>query len=192
MVKPSLVILLALFAAKGAQPGEVEVSVAPSEEETAAQLKEEWLAQKPFSKDPVSDAIGLACMGFVMVLGNAGGISGAGINMPFLLIFLKLEVKQAIPVTAFIATVSCFGKFLLNFKKRHPNNPDRVLVNYEVVLVTMPAVFVGSLIGVMLNQIINAYVQISLFTLAVMWSAWETVKRARKLLQQEKAAEEKK
>ena len=125
----------------------VAVSNSTSEEDVYAG----WMEQKPFTKDPTMDIIGLCCMAFVMILSNAGGISGAGTNMPFLLIFLQLRVKQAIPLTGFIAVVSNIGKFSLNYNKKHPHNHDRVLVNYEVVMVTMPAVFIGSLIGVLLN-----------------------------------------
>jgi hypothetical protein len=37
----------------------------------------------------------------------------------------------------------------------HPNNKERNSINYEVVLITMPAVFLGSHIGVYLGQIIG-------------------------------------
>ena len=53
---------------------------------------------------------------FIMIaISNAGGISGAG-NIPNMLIFFGLELKQAVPISSFVAVVTTVFRFIINFK----------------------------------------------------------------------------
>jgi len=94
-------------------------------------------------------------MFFLIALSNAGGLSGAGSNIPIMLIFFDMDMTEAVPVSAFVAVVATSFRFVLNYNQMHPNNKERNSINYEVVTITMPAVFLGSLIGVQLGQLIG-------------------------------------
>ena len=84
----------------------------------------------------------------LVTLSNAGGLSGGGVTIPIMLMFFDMEMKVAVPVSAFIAVSSTVLRFIINFNQRHPNNDNRLTINYDIVILTMPAVFCGSLIGV--------------------------------------------
>lgn len=122
-------------------------------------------------------------------LSNAGGLSGAGSNIPIMLIFFKLEMTEAVPISAFVAVTATVFRFILNFKQRHPNKPERVAINYEIVQLTMPCVFLGSFLGVMLGKAIGPDAQICIFAITVAWSIQTTTKKALQLIQKEKDAE---
>ena len=132
------------------------------------------------------EGIGLFLMCILIALSNAGGLSGAGSNIPIMLIFFNMDMENAVPVSAFVAVCATSFRFLLNFNQKHPRNPQRNCINYELVLLAMPAVFLGSFFGVMLGQIVGELCQIIVFGITVAWSIVTTTKKACELLEKEK------
>jgi uncharacterized membrane protein YfcA len=116
------------------------------------------------------EGVGCALMFFLIALSNAGGLSGAGSNIPIMLIFFQLDMSEAVPISAFVAVAATSFRFLLNFNQKHPNNPERNCINYEIVQLTMPCVFLGSFLGVMLGKAIGQLAQICIFGITVAWS----------------------
>jgi len=94
-------------------------------------------------------------MVLLITLSNAGGLSGASENIPILLIFFKMDMATAVPLSPVIAICATGFRFGINFNKSHPNRLERNLINYEVVTVAVPLVFLGSLIGVEMGPVIG-------------------------------------
>ena len=132
------------------------------------------------------ETIGSVLMFILIALSNAGGLSGAGSNIPIMLICFDLEMHEAVPISAFVAVCATVFRFLLNFNQKHPNHPERTVINYEVVEITMPFVFLGSFYGVQLGHIIGETAQVAVFAITVAWSIMTTAKKACKLLEEEK------
>ena len=123
---------------------------------------------------------------FVMIaLSNAGGLSGAGSNIPIILIFFNLSMEQAVPLSAFVAVCATIFRFIINFKQKHPNNPQRNVINYEVVSITMPFVFLGSFFGVIIGKLIGDLFQTIIFGITVAWSIYTTIKKVKELRKKE-------
>ena len=135
------------------------------------------------------EIIGLILMGILITLSNAGGLSGAGSNIPIMLIFFNMEMSEAVPISAFVAVCATLLRFLLNFNQKHPKNPNRLSINYEVVILVMPAVFLGSLIGVKLGILIGQTAQVIIFGITVAWSIQTTAKKAAQMIKQERQSE---
>jgi len=143
------------------------------------------------------DFIGLEIFGsilmFVLILiANMGGLSGAGTNIPIMLICYDMTMMQAVPLSASVAVCATFFRFLLNFNQKHPNDKARVAINYEVVEITMPFVFLGSFIGVKLGLFFPEYVRVIVFGVTVAWSIKTTAAKAISLRAKEREAAEKK
>ena len=100
----------------------------------------------------MTESIGLLLMWVLITLSNAGGLSGAGTNIPIMLIFFGMEMTEAVPISGFVAVVATVFRFILNFNQKHPKDKARSSINYEIVQIVMPSVFLGSFIGVTLNQ----------------------------------------
>lgn len=150
------------------------------------------------SKTPFSnpDILGMEIFGavlmFVLILvSNMGGLSGAGSNIPIMLICNDMNMNEAVPLSAAVAVCATFFRFILNFKQKHPNAKDRVAINYEVVEITMPFVFLGSFTGVKLGQFFPEWVRVLVFGITVAWSIKTTAAKAMSLRAKEKAAAEK-
>lgn len=115
---------------------------------------------------------------FLIALSNAGGLSGAGSNIPIILIFYNLNMDRAVPLSAFVAVVATAFRFVYNFNMKHPRDPNRNLINYEMVLVSMPLVFLGSFLGVILGKLIGHVAQLWVFEITVAWSIYTTANKA--------------
>ena len=88
--------------------------------------------KKPF-EDPVMHSIGSILMFILIALSNAGGLSGAGSNIPILLIFFKMDMREAVPISGFVAVIASMTRFVIGYKSKHPHSNKRVSINYEVV-----------------------------------------------------------
>ena len=101
------------------------------------------------------EIVGLVLMFILIAMSNAGGLSGAGSNIPIMLIFFNFSMAEAVPVSAFVAVCATTFRFILNFNQPHPVKPERVCINYEIIMLTMPAVFMGSFIGVFFGTLLD-------------------------------------
>ena len=148
----------------------------------------------PFgNKDMIALEIFGSILMFVLILiANMGGLSGAGTNIPIMLICYEMSMNQAVPLSASVAVFATVFRFILNFKQTHPNDKNRVAINYEVVEITMPFVFLGSFVGVKLGQQFPEWVRVVVFGVTVAWSIQTTLSKALKLRAKEKEAAEKK
>ena len=61
------------------------------------------------------ESVGLVLMFILIALSNAGGLSGAGSNIPIMLIFYNMTMGSAVPVSAFVAVCATSFRFFLNF-----------------------------------------------------------------------------
>ena len=106
----------------------------------------------PFKQNVMMESIGSILMLFLIALSNAGGLSGAGSNIPIILIFYNLRMDRAVPLSACVAVTATAFRYVLNFNGKHPRDPKRNLINYEMVLISIPLVFLGSFLGVILGK----------------------------------------
>ena len=146
--------------------------------------------KRPFTEKVEMEIAGTIIMAILIALSNAGGLSGAGTNIPIMLIFFDMTMKDAVPISGFVAVCATVFRFIINFRQMHPTNPNKLSINYEVVMIAMPAVFMGSFIGVYANSISESWVQVALFATTVAWSIYTTSKKAIQLRAKEKIQDE--
>lgn len=72
-------------------------------------------------------------MALLILVSNAGGLSGAGSIIPIMLIFFDMDMSKAVPVSAFVAVVSTSLRFIINFNQMHPLNQEKLSLNYDIV-----------------------------------------------------------
>jgi len=124
-------------------------------------------------------------MFILITMSNSAGLSGGGGGVPIMLIFFNFTMTQAVPASAFVAVCATTFRFYINFKERHPRKPERVRINYEIIMLAMPSVFLGSFIGVFLGSHLESetgeFAKMIMFGCTVAWSIKTTVKRAREI-----------
>ena len=97
------------------------------------------------------DWTGIILIAIMNMMASAGGIGGGGIMTPFMMIFMKLPITECIPLANSFALISAITRFIVNYKQNHPYRPDRKVIDYEVVALTMPLVYLGTMMGVQIG-----------------------------------------
>ncbi|KAG7389584.1 hypothetical protein PHYBOEH_007402 [Phytophthora boehmeriae] len=85
-------------------------------------------------------------------LGAGGGIGGGGLLVP-MYIFVGLNPKHAIPLSKVTIFGSAVAMYVVNFRRKHPLNRNRPLIDFALVGLMEPMTLVGTVFGVMLNHI---------------------------------------
>ena len=98
---------------------------------------------------------GCFLMFLIIVLANAGGLAGAGSNVPLMLYFFNLTMSQTVPLSSLMAVVSKLFRYIIHFNHKHPNNQSKNLIDYEIVYITMPFMLLGTYYGVIIGNLIG-------------------------------------
>ena len=71
----------------------------------------------PFSNPDILalEIFGSILMFILILVANMGGLSGAGTNIPIMLICYDMDMNQAVPLSAAVAVCATFFRFVLNF-----------------------------------------------------------------------------
>jgi uncharacterized membrane protein YfcA len=152
---------------------------------TIVSIKDKTIPNQ-FAKAPVLFVIGIVLIFVMICMSNAGGLSGGGSIIPIMLIFFDMSMRRAVPMSATVAVISTVCRFVINFKQMHPKNPERLSLNYEIVNLTMPLVFLGSMVGVQVGHKIGSDWQTIIFALTISWSIYTSTKRVLVMIEKEK------
>ena len=115
------------------------------------------------------------------VLASAAGIGGGAVLVPLFTLLGGFTEHEAIPLS--IATVfgastfSTVGNFLW---LKHPLQPHRPLIAYDVVIALLPATLLGSTAGVFLNKLCPNWLIMVLLVSLCAYSGQRTVQQALK------------
>ena len=83
----------------------------------------------------------------VKAISNIAGIGGGGVSVPIIMGMFFFNTKQAVAISSFAIFITSIASFLLNFKKKHPEKPNVVVIDYPIVTIMMPLVLAGSQVG---------------------------------------------
>ncbi|KAF4044217.1 Sulfite exporter TauE/SafE [Phytophthora infestans] len=98
-------------------------------------------------------------------LGAGGGVGGGGLLVP-MYILGGLNPKHAIPLSKVTIFGSAVAMYTVNFRRKHPLNKNRPLIDFGLVGLMEPTTLIGTVFGVMLNHIFpNWLILVCLVTL---------------------------
>ena len=106
------------------------------------------------------------------------GLSGAAACVPAFQFLYDLEMSDTVPLVSFIAMVSTVFRFILQFKMRHPKNLERNIIDYDIISISMPFVFLGSFFGIILGKVIGDVWQNILLEFTLIWAIFTSYKKA--------------
>ncbi|OQS01100.1 hypothetical protein ACHHYP_01827 [Achlya hypogyna] len=142
----------------------------------------------PLSPTDVAGTIGAF---LCVIVSSGGGLGGGGLLVPLYIIVLGMSSHDAIPLSKATIFGSAIASMLLNVRKKHPLDPERQLIDYEVVVMMEPMTLAGTIIGVHLNKMCPEW----LITVLLVWLLSNTslrmVTKGRHVWQQEEAKEKK-
>ncbi|KDO26143.1 hypothetical protein SPRG_08504 [Saprolegnia parasitica CBS 223.65] len=100
-----------------------------------------------------------------VIVSSGGGLGGGGLLVPLYIIVLGMTSHDAIPLSKATIFGSAIASMLLNSRKTHPLDPDRQLIDYEVVVMMEPMTLAGTILGVHMNKMCPEW----LITVLLVW-----------------------
>ena len=87
----------------------------------------------------------------IIVLTNAAGVGGGGAVLPILLMY-SFNVNVSVALCNTIIFIGSITRFIFEFNQSHPEKKAKV-VDYNIAILMLPSVMIGSFLGVQLNMI---------------------------------------
>ena len=115
--------------------------------------------------------------------------------VPLIRIINQLNNQDAIAISNATIAVSGLIRSIVNFRKNHPTRKDMLgkpagtIVDYNLTLILVPAVVVGSTVGVIINFIIPEPIQIAVNLVFLLFIIASTIPRFYRLCKAEKKAQ---
>ena len=113
-------------------------------------------------------------------LGASSGTGGGGIIVPIYIIVLSLPIQVAIPIGAVTVLGGSIASTSFNWTRRHPL-ADRVLIDWDLILVMEPLTLAGALIGTLFHRILSEKVLVVLLVLLLSVTAHTTLSKASRM-----------
>ena len=90
---------------------------------------------------------GIITFSLIMALSNVAGVGGGGIAIVILIAMFTFDTKPAIAISSFSIFLTTLARFIMNFKQRHPEKDNVVVIDYDLVAIMMPTTLAGAQFG---------------------------------------------
>ena len=124
-------------------------------------------------------------MAISIALSNAAGVGGGALILPILIVLLSFTEPQAVALSNFLIFVGAVVRFIVGFKQRHPENPDRPAIHYDYVVLLVPNALLGTIIGVHLNEFLPEVVLVILLVFVLLLVTYISFRKACSLQKEE-------
>ncbi|KAJ6255765.1 protein yippee-like [Anaeramoeba flamelloides] len=119
------------------------------------------------------------------IIASGAGLGGGAIFVGVYLLILGFSTRTAVPVSQFTILGGSISAFAMNFKRRHPID-DRPLIDWNVIMVMIPLVFGGTVMGVFGNIFLPDWVVVTLMFLILIYTGTRTTLKSIRLWDKEK------
>ncbi len=133
-----------------------------------------------------SEIYGIFVLTALTVLANVGGIGGGGIIIPITIAMFGFSTKEAIALSGTLIYSGSLARFAMQINEKHPQK-DSTLIDYNIVILMLPLVLMGSFLGVLVNIMTPNILLSSFLTLILIVLAFRSWLNANKLHKKETA-----
>ena len=131
--------------------------------------------------------LGVALLGILVALASSGGIGGGEVIVPTIKIFFVFSQHDAVPLAQACIFMAALTRFILNYTDKHPYR-DAVAIDYNVAMVLLPCIVIGSSIGLYFHHILPELVESILLVILLLLTAVKSWIKATKTWKDETEA----
>lgn len=128
--------------------------------------------------------VGYFVAALALGLGASSGTGGGGTIVPIYILIVGLPIQVAIPIGAVTVLGGALASTCFNWTRRHPL-ADRVLIDWDLVLVMEPLTLVGTLLGTLLHRVVSVKILMVILVLLLSITAYTTLTKAMRMYQAE-------
>ena len=115
-----------------------------------------------------------------------GGIGGGGAVVPFTMMFFSFTTKEAIAISGFSIFICSLARYIYTINDKHPEK-DAVIIDYGLASIMLPAVMMGSMVGVLANVMLPSLVLQTSLALLLIFLTIQSGSKARQIYTKENA-----
>ncbi|XP_016491105.1 sulfite exporter TauE/SafE family protein 5 isoform X1 [Nicotiana tabacum] len=109
-------------------------------------------------------------------ISSAGGIGGGGLYVPILTIIAGVDLKTASSFSAFMVTGGSVANVVCNMFITSPKNGGKILIDFDIALLSQPCMLLGVSIGVICNRVLPEWLITILFAVFLGFCTFKTCK----------------
>jgi uncharacterized membrane protein YfcA len=124
---------------------------------------------------------------FATALAASGGIGGGGLLVPLFVLVEDFEADLASPLSSATITGGAIVGYMMYGPRWHPLFPavQRPLIDYETVLIILPSLLTGTMIGTIFDKILPLWFIMTMLFLLLGFSSVRTCQKGIQTLEQE-------
>lgn len=128
--------------------------------------------------DPrLAEILGLFLILIGSGISNAGGIGGGGLLIPILILQLRFETHEAIPISKLMIFTGALTAFLMGLRNnKHPYR-DGGAIDYNLASMLIPMILFGTMVGVTLNKLTPPWIILVSLTLCLVINTVKTIQK---------------
>lgn len=115
---------------------------------------------------------------FVSIVTSTGGVGAGTMIVPTYMFFLQFNSADSVHLSRFSLFGGSLLYFLLNWKRRDPKHPDRLMINYNIASMMVPLHIAGAEFGVILGKFLPSIIVSILLISLLFTSLSKTYERA--------------
>lgn len=124
------------------------------------------------------EIIGTIILVILCVISAAAGVGGGALIVPLCLMLFDFDTKQAVALSNGLIFFLGLVKFFVGLSRKHPKIPHKALIDYNIVLIFISSILMGSLIGSLISKIFPDLLQQILLLVVVCIAVYQTVVKA--------------
>jgi uncharacterized membrane protein YfcA len=103
-------------------------------------------------------------------------ITGGGLLVPILILYLNFYTKEAIPISKLMIFTGSLTAFIMGFKNKNPYR-NATAIDYNIAIILIPLVLFGTMIGVTLNKIFPPWMILICLTIVLIINTFKTFRK---------------
>lgn len=131
---------------------------------------------KEFLPPATQEIVGVFMIILGSALSNAGGIGGGGLLVPILILLLKFNTHEAIPISKLMIFTGSITAFLMGMRNKHPYR-NGIPLDLNIAGVLIPMMLFGTMVGVSLNKVLPPLVILISLTVVLIINTYKTFKK---------------
>lgn len=131
------------------------------------------------------ETTGMILLLALCLLAAASGIGGGALIVPILLMFFDFSTKEAIAFSNGLIFFTGAVKFFVALTRKHPTIEHKTLIDYNVVMILISTLLLGSFIGSTLATIFPEFLQLLGLILVILYSIHQSFTKSMKLWKKE-------
>lgn len=115
---------------------------------------------------------------FVSIVTSTGGVGAGTMIVPTYIFFLQFNSGDSVHLSRFSLFGGSLFYFLLNWKRRDPKYPDRLMINYNLASMMVPLHIAGAEFGVIVGKFLPMIIVSIMLIFLLYMSLYKTYERA--------------